>query len=92
MAFLCLRIPPLFHRLRCRLHGPMLAYSCLRDPLTLLASLAAPQFSAASGGAPLAFAHSTLSPSYLRDPRLAPQSSAFPFIAGWSSTGLQSQL
>ena len=37
-------------------------------PLALSASLAAPQFSAASGGAPLASAHSTLSPSCLRDP------------------------
>ena len=36
--------------------------------LALSASLAAPQFSAASGGAPIASAHSTLSPSYLRDP------------------------
>ena len=54
-------------------------------PLALSASLAAPQFSAASGGAPLASAHSALSPSYLRVPRLAPQSSAFPSFAGWSS-------
>ena len=56
------------------------------------ASLAAPQFSAASGRAPLASAHSTLSPSYRRDPRLAPQSFAFPYYAGWSSAGLQTHL
>ena len=55
-------------------------------PLALSASLAA------SGGAPLASTHSTLSPSYLCDPRLAPQSSAFPSYARWSSAGLQSQL
>ena len=61
-------------------------------PLALSASLAAPQFSAASGGAQLASAHSTLSPSYLRDPRLAPQSSAFPSFAGWSSASLRFRL
>ena len=55
-------------------------------PLALSASLAA------SGGAPLASAHPILSPSYLRDPRLAPHSSAFLSFAGWSSAGLQSQL
>ena len=54
-------------------------------PLALSASLAAPQFSAASGGAPLASAYSALSPSYLRVPRLAPQSSVFLSFAGWSS-------
>ena len=61
-------------------------------PLALSASLTAPQFSAASGGALLASTHSTLPPSYLRDPRRAPQPSAFPSFAGWSSAGLQSQL
>ena len=61
-------------------------------PLALSASLATPQFSAASDGAPLASTHSTLSPSYLCDLPLALQSSVFPSFAGWSSAGLQSQL
>ena len=39
MALICLRIPPLFHRLHCRLHRPMLSYSCLRGPPRLLVLL-----------------------------------------------------
>ena len=60
-------------------------------PLSFAApSLALLVFSAslaASSGAALASTHSPLSPLYLRDPRLAPQSSAFPSFAGWASTG-----
>ena len=46
-------------------------------PLALSASLAA------AGGAPLASAHSTLSPSYLHDPRLAP----WCYRASWLAQG-----
>ena len=54
-------------------------------PLALSASLVAPQFSATSGGAPLASAPLALSSSYLHVPRLSPQSSAFLSFAGCSS-------